>query len=785
MSSRSSRGFAEVVHHQLLLVGLLPSLLLLLCFTGYFIHGERVAAQQAQGYKAARLAHRLASQVSSGIEHWQSDALRDWLAKQPERRDVSRMEIYDLDGRTVAVWPLDANADVTIRQGVSIDEPVLTFMTEPGKTLIGHPRVSGRVRVVLSSGYLSQRFRESLESVSVLFVVALSGLVWLGWYLVAFHIRPLRRLDVRIRQLVGDNGLKLPAETVSGDLNTRLEYLVTHLISQHEGVTRQKESLMLMLSRFERLHRKSDEKLTAVVAQLDAEQWARHFLLAQMESELRPCLLKLDLAERQGSLEQGHLAGDSGLAVLDNLLANWHQNEPKTGLRMCLFDPRRCLEQLMGVLMAGMPHISLILLVSPDFPSRARGDPVYLNRILIRWISQLGRVMHQGELTIRVRYSVRGGEPGWYILIHAPLSELVPAVRNDMAFLWGSTSGPVPTVASVITTMEGQYGTVSGVVAGTFYYLHLPFDPAGKQDMNFDRLASWSSPLVNKGDGRLSGEAVFGDDRNFEPSLMDGIFICVIDGIPLSRKAWVWQLQSMGVAVIAKETIDDMAVDMNGNDAPVKIVVMSVPDSLPHGCRQELFVAACSEVKAWPVLILPFGDFEGRDYYTKAGAVCLTQPVSRDDWCGLFRLVRQQNGTQEGRLPDPDKRRLSLIRRPGKEQAILYGEALLSATRNNKKLAYKLLGKLLDELPGDIQAIDGALRSGQIYRARDITHKVNGAARFCGFVLIGKTATDLETVLIDSIESEASPDYAMTLTALKVEIERLLAVGQSVLASLS
>jgi|GEM_PF-981568 len=748
MSSASSQGTADVTHYGLLIVGLCPALLLLIVFTGYFLHSEMMSAWQLQTDKATRLAQRLALQASAGIENWPVDALQAWLARQPEHQQVLSVEIHDLTGRTVRIAAPDTDTGRVFGQQISVDEPVLHFTGDPVNAPDRHPRVSGRVRIVFSSGYLSQRLEESLKTVGVLLLIGLGLLAWLGWHLMVFHILPRRQMDARIRQLVADTHLR----TRGGEAS--LDDLATCLERQRDGFARQRQGLMLMLSRLERLLRESEEKSKILEARVDAERWARLFLLAQLDSELRPCLLNIT------GHPQGQDSAD-GLAVLDDLLSNWHQDGAETGSPMA-FDPRDCLERLMGLLMVGMPHLSLILLISPDLPGKICGDPIRLTHLLSRWIGQLARVMSRGELTIRVTHSMLGGQPGWCILIHAPVAELTPQVRHGPSFLWSSAGGSVVTVESVIQSMNGRYSVVNGSTGATFYCLHLPFDSREIHSGDSDPFATRSTPA----------EA----DR-IEPSRLKAVCVCIIDPVSLSRKAWVWQLRSLGVKAIAQETIDNLSASLEGHDAAIRMVVMNVPDSLRHGSRQSAFLEACSGIDAWPVLILPCGDFEGRDYYARTGVACLNQPVSRDDWFKLLHsLIYEKADRQTAVSPAP---------LPADARETGYAEALLSASRNNRKLACRLWVKLLDELPDEIQAIDQALQSGQITQARDITHKINGSARFCGFIRLGKAATHLERVLIDALETGQNPDYATTLTALKTEIGGLLAEGQNVLQSLS
>lgn len=762
------------IHKRLLWAALLPYLIVVLGFAGYSVYGQTVWIHRAYEHKTALMAQRLAYAVSTGLDYWNGDRLRAWLSRQPEQGHVSQVSIYDLHGRELALFSANTASASGGGDNLTVDEPILN-----------QERVIGRIRLVWSPDYFHDQLVEGVGSVAIMLGIALGILVWIREYLIHYHIRPLRLLNERFRRwVVQDTPLDHAPPVDGNDFNSIcncLDVLVRRMDSQRERYAQKLQKLTLEVRRLQYLLEDRKRALDTVHALSDMERRARLLFLTEVESELRPLLLAAAGEARQFAHSTGQTAevpqsSPDLIETFDGLIRDWREYglNPEYGLHD--FDPRACLERLVGVLMASLPNITLILAVSPDIPEKLYGDPSRITQILMHWIIQLGRVMHHGQLVIRARVSTLRGEPGWLIVIHAPLADISAEVRESLSFLFSTghvlytdTQGNRnrTSVASVIQALNGRYGVFSGMVEGVFCSMNLPLGRISQQETT------------------VAGQ---------------GMSLCVIDGDPVSRKAWVWQLMSLGIRPSTCEGLDSVTQCIASGDR-LKIIIMNQQNAFHKSSRLELFAESCRRVEAWPVLILPYGDLEGRDYYRKKGAICLNQPISSADWQNLIldlqkpvagqsnertghtvlNSEREQSGMVESPSSRPETRIRSCINPSISQGEDNLAQAVLAATRNNTSLAITLLNKLLEEWPGQILAVDGALESGRWQEARDITHQINGAASLCGFSELRDSAYALESILTEAIDSGQVPDYPAGFSRVRMQINELLVAARQLL----
>ncbi|MGR9013354.1 MAG: Hpt domain-containing protein [Gammaproteobacteria bacterium] len=84
-----------------------------------------------------------------------------------------------------------------------------------------------------------------------------------------------------------------------------------------------------------------------------------------------------------------------------------------------------------------------------------------------------------------------------------------------------------------------------------------------------------------------------------------------------------------------------------------------------------------------------------------------------------------------------------------KALASAYIQIILNITKNNKRLTLTLFEKLFEELPLQIIGIEEALKNKQYDLAKEITHKLNGSASFCGLMDIQQSANAVEKCLLN------------------------------------
>jgi CheY-like chemotaxis protein len=83
-----------------------------------------------------------------------------------------------------------------------------------------------------------------------------------------------------------------------------------------------------------------------------------------------------------------------------------------------------------------------------------------------------------------------------------------------------------------------------------------------------------------------------------------------------------------------------------------------------------------------------------------------------------------------------------------------YLRAIIEKTGGNRGIAEMLIVKLTQELPAQLAEVEKALGDDDYRQAREITHKINGSASFCGLRGIREAARELEIALSASSSHE-------------------------------
>ena len=76
-----------------------------------------------------------------------------------------------------------------------------------------------------------------------------------------------------------------------------------------------------------------------------------------------------------------------------------------------------------------------------------------------------------------------------------------------------------------------------------------------------------------------------------------------------------------------------------------------------------------------------------------------------------------------------------------------YIRVVLDKTKNNRRLALIIFKKLFEELPEQLDGIEGSLKAGDYETAWGITHKLHGSVSFCGLTELQEPAKKLELCL--------------------------------------
>ncbi len=108
-------------------------------------------------------------------------------------------------------------------------------------------------------------------------------------------------------------------------------------------------------------------------------------------------------------------------------------------------------------------------------------------------------------------------------------------------------------------------------------------------------------------------------------------------------------------------------------------------------------------------------------------------------------------------------------------------EGISERLDGNHQLGAKIIEKLLDELPLQLEMITNALSNQDYTNAKDIVHKVHGSAAFCGIPKLKNLAEDLEIAL----ENKDEEGIRLAWQAFRQETKHLLQLGSSLFEVLS
>lgn len=126
---------------------------------------------------------------------------------------------------------------------------------------------------------------------------------------------------------------------------------------------------------------------------------------------------------------------------------------------------------------------------------------------------------------------------------------------------------------------------------------------------------------------------------------------------------------------------------------------------------------------------------------------CLIKPILEDQ---LLRVLETWLHTKRDQPPCAPL--------PCTNTVELYLQAIIEKTGGNRRVAGILMAKLAEELPEQLADVEKALNKDDYHLAREITHKINGSASFCGLLGIRKAANELETALTTASSKDTLRD---------------------------
>ena len=259
---------------------------------------------------------------------------------------------------------------------------------------------------------------------------------------------------------------------------------------------------------------------------------------------------------------------------------------------------------------------------------------------------------------------------------------------------------------------------------------------------------------------------------------LSGRYFLVADDNPMNQKLLTSILEKAGAGVTtaddglqAVELVKNFSFDLLFMD--VHMPGLSGPDAA-RLIRENEVPGSHLPIIALTADVVP----ETRERIFQAGMDdCLIKPILEDDLWGAVRIQLDQQAAntlsdtasvrsiqaelaETGSLPMRDR------------------ELALSITGGDDRLADRMFGLLLRQLPEDLQRLDQWCREEDWEALRTGAHKLHGSTMYCGVPALNRTVHNLEL-------ASRSRDTKMIERALEVlhrEVDRLMAAGEEVVA---
>ena len=144
---------------------------------------------------------------------------------------------------------------------------------------------------------------------------------------------------------------------------------------------------------------------------------------------------------------------------------------------------------------------------------------------------------------------------------------------------------------------------------------------------------------------------------------------------------------------------------------------------------------------------------------------CLIKPILEQHLIEAIFPALDRKPTEQSKTTRPD-----------------YAQRLLEKAQGNRSLALTVAKKLLAELPGQLRYIHTSIEAGNYPIAKDMVHKINGSASFCGLDTLRQSAANLENALS---QQACEPRLREHLKAVEFECQSLLEQEIEILEALT
>lgn len=306
-----------------------------------------------------------------------------------------------------------------------------------------------------------------------------------------------QKIDNTERTLLGKNGKKIPIMKTVLPITMNDEDLLLEAFVDITEINKAKKKIEETNQRLE----KSLQKAEQLTHEAQAANKAKSQFLANMSHEIRtPLNGMIGMAELLGMTELSEIqndyvetleiSGNSLLSLVNAILDQTKIEEGKLELEAIDFDLRVTLDELSDIAanLAETKGIEYINNVSPDIPSRLKGDPGRLRQILINFVNNAIKFTEQGEVVTKVTLKEEGKNKITLLFTVTDTGIGIPEDRMDRLFKafsqvdssmtrkYGGTGLGLLISKQLIEKMGGETGVKSEAGKGSEFWFTAVFE---------------------------------------------------------------------------------------------------------------------------------------------------------------------------------------------------------------------------------------------------------------------------------------------------------------------
>ena len=498
------------IRARVLFLALAPVLLSLVLLSYYVISARIQDVNAGFNERGRALAKHLAAASEFGLFSGNREQLHTLAQAALQENDVDRIEILDLDRKTIVVATQDGRSadeafyrrDPDLLQ--SFQEPVTASgvaafdFAERAPGAAPDDRVAlGEVQVVMSRHSTVERERE---------IVANSILIGAGGLLLSMLfalqvgrsvVDPVLRLNTTLRSLTrGVLSVRVPANSggelgvLENGFNAMAASIESAQLTLHNKVHEATAELQHTVAMLEQRNRELD------VARDQAMQagQAKSDFLARMSHEIRTPInavigfAKLlsavpDAPQQREYAQTINQAAAQLLSTVDDILSFSRLESGAVRLECIPFDLRDSLEEAVCMLRpsAHDKRLELVLMIDADVPVKFLGDPARLGQVLMNLVNNAIKFTGTGSVTVRaqldkhedhavgIRISVTDTGIGISADEQQRLFSAFAQADTSISRRYGGTGLGLAIAKRLVEMMHGEIGLESAVGAGSTF----------------------------------------------------------------------------------------------------------------------------------------------------------------------------------------------------------------------------------------------------------------------------------------------------------------------------